>query len=182
MPINIATAIDSLVELVKSRKKIELEEAAKSLALPINIINEWANFLEEEGVIKITYKFTTPYLEIKEQVQSKEDQEQLKRRLDLSVRRLQLMLSRLAKFKIQHKYEINDLGDVKLLLKNKPGKISGDILYAEKFILEYNINEILDTIKKIKLLTVDLMKFIEKKVSDLEDKKHIFEKNYYSIK
>ena len=182
MPINIATAIDSLVELINNKKKITLDEAAKFLALPENIINEWANFLEEEGVIKISYKFTTPYLEIKQKVQNSEDQEYLKRRLDLATRKLETMRSRLGKYKMQHKYEINNLADVKLFLKKNTSTISKDYVFAEKFILEYKINELLETIDKIKLLTPDLMKFIEKKITDLEDKKLIFEKNYNRLK
>ena len=53
MPINITTAVDSLVELVNRKGRISLEEASKELGIPENIINEWASFLEEENVILI---------------------------------------------------------------------------------------------------------------------------------
>lgn len=182
MPINIATAIDSLLEIVKTKKKITLEETSKILGLPINIIHEWGNFLEEEGLVKITYKFTTPYLELVEKKQTEEDQETLKRKLDLATRKLETMLSKLEKIKIQHKYEINTLADVKLLLKNNPSETSRDYVYAQKFILEYHINQLLDMITKIKMITPDLMKFIEKKIKDLEDKRLIFEHNYNNLK
>ncbi len=182
MPINIATAIDSLVEVIKTKKKITLEDASKFLGLPMNIIHEWANFLEEEGLIKITYKFTTPYLEIKEKAKTEEDVEDLKRKLDLATRKLQTILSKLEKVKVQHKYEINNLTDVKLLLRNSPNESSPDYVYAQKFILVYNITEVLDTIRKIKMLTPDLMKFIEKKVKDIEERRLIFEHNYNNLK
>ncbi len=182
MPINIATAIDSLVELVKLRKKLTLEEAAHQLALPEHVINEWANFLEEEGIIQITYKFTTPYLELKEKIKDAQGEEDLKRRLDLATRRLEYLLSRLKKIKIQHKYEIKTIDDVRLLLKKHIDEDSADYIYAQRFILEYRINSLLDTIDKIKLLTPDLMKYIERRIIDLEGIKAVFDKNYANLK
>jgi DNA-binding Lrp family transcriptional regulator len=181
MSLNIATAIDSLVELVKVKKKITFEDAAKNLGLPENIISEWANFLEEDGIIKVTYKFTTPYLEIVENLKNENEEEDLSRRLDLATRKLQLILSKLAKFKVPHKYEISNIIDVKLLLKTNPKEGSRDLLFAQKFILEYKVNEVMETIKKIKILTPDLIKFIERKVKDLEEKREVFENNYKNI-
>src|SRR3989338_108149 len=61
----IETGIDRLVKLVKESRKVSLHEAAKKLGVSLQIINEWANFLEEEGVIRIHYVFTMPYLELK---------------------------------------------------------------------------------------------------------------------
>jgi len=182
MPLNIATAIDSLVELVKYKKKISLESAAKELGLPENIINEWAHFLEEERIIQITYKFTTPYLEFKEEQRTKDNDEELKRRLDLATRKLEFLLSSLKKTKIQHKYEIKDINDVRVLLKKYPDEKSADYVYAEKFTLEYKINNLLETIERIKLLTPDLLKYIEKKVNDIEEKKKLFDKNLANLK
>jgi len=53
MAVNISTAVDSLVELIKEKKRILLEEASKELKIPENIIMEWATFLEEEGILNI---------------------------------------------------------------------------------------------------------------------------------
>jgi len=181
MVLNIATAIDSLVELIKEKKKLTLEQASQELGLPENIINEWSNFLEEEGIIKITYKFTTPYLELKEKVKDSNEEEDLKRRVDLATRKLDLILSKLKKYKIAHKYEINNIDDVRTLLKNKPKVVNNDVVYAQKFTLEYKIKGLLETIDKIKLITPDLIKFIEKKIEDIEEKKALFEKNYNKL-
>ena len=92
MGVDITTAVDSLVKLVKERRRISVEEVSKILKIPENIINEWANFLEEEKIIQIEYKFTTPYLLDKKQTAentsiSKED-------FDLVNRNIQLMLSK----------------------------------------------------------------------------------------
>ena len=182
MPINIATAIDSLVELVKTSKKISLEDAARKLDLPETIINEWATFLEEEGIIQITYKFTTPYLEVKEKSELSDDEENLKRRLDISTRKLELILTRLKVYKIEHRYEIKSIQDVRDLLKKHPDETSKDYIFAQKYFLEFRIKALLDAIKKIKLLTPDLIKYLEKRIEDLEVKKIIFIKNYENLK
>lgn len=58
----ITTSVDSLIDLLKSVDKIELELAANKLGLPINIVQSWVDFLVEEKIIGIEYKFTTPYI------------------------------------------------------------------------------------------------------------------------
>ncbi len=181
MPINITTAIDSLVDLVKIKKKITLEEASKELGIPENIIDEWATFLEEEGILEKVYKFTTPYLVAKEEEQSIGSEEGLKQRLDLANRHLEFILSKLKKYEVPHKFSIDDIQDVKLLIKN-PKKITKDVIYAQKFILEYEVNELIKAIKKIRLLTEELMKRIEDKIEDVDKRREIFEKNYSGLK
>jgi hypothetical protein len=180
MGINITTAIDSLVELIKNKKKLTLDQASTELGIPPNIINEWATFLEEEGVLQIEYKFTTPYLSTKEKSFPLKE-ENLKQRLDLASRKLEFMLTTLSKFKIEIKEKINDIEDVRKLMKDYKGKVTKEFVFAQKFILEYEINDGIKIIKKIKMITPEAMEAIEKKIVDLENKKVIFEKNYSSI-
>jgi chromosome segregation ATPase len=61
-PSVIETGVDKLVELVKSSKRISVPDAARALNVSKVVVEEWASFLEEEGIISIEYKFTTPYL------------------------------------------------------------------------------------------------------------------------
>jgi chromosome segregation ATPase len=63
----ITTGVDNLVSLIMEKKRISVSEASKQLAVSRELIEEWADFLEERGVIKLEYKFTTPYLIYKEQ-------------------------------------------------------------------------------------------------------------------
>src|SRR3989338_2338012 len=56
------TSADDLYELVKSRKKISVEEAAKLIKVPINTVHDLVDFLVEEKIFGIEYKFTTPYV------------------------------------------------------------------------------------------------------------------------
>ena len=58
----IETGVDKLVNLVNSRTRVSSYEAAKELGVSSTVIMEWADFLEEEGIISIEYKFTKPYL------------------------------------------------------------------------------------------------------------------------
>jgi len=70
------TGVDKLVELIKKEKKISIKNAAVKLGVSTALIEEWANFLEEEGLLDIDYKVTTPYLTEKQL--SKEELEEKK--------------------------------------------------------------------------------------------------------
>ncbi len=74
----IETGVDKLVELIKKEKRISVKSAAVKLGVSTALIEEWANFLEEEGLIDIDYKVTTPYLVekqlSKEQLEEKKQQ------------------------------------------------------------------------------------------------------------
>ena len=65
------TSADDLYELVRSRKKMSVEEAAKILKMPINIVQSLVDFLVEERIFGIEYKFTTPYVYISEKASKK---------------------------------------------------------------------------------------------------------------
>lgn len=58
----ITTDVDDLVEIVHVKKEISMSDAAKDLKVSLSTIEAWAGFLEEEGIIAIKYKLTTPYL------------------------------------------------------------------------------------------------------------------------
>ena len=62
----ITTGVDNLVQLISQKKRISMAEAAKYLEVPRELIEEWADFLEEKGAVRIEYKFTTPYLVLAE--------------------------------------------------------------------------------------------------------------------
>jgi len=58
----IETGVDKLVKIVKERKKIPVNEAAKQLGVGPKVVEEWADFLEEEGIISMEYKFGSAFL------------------------------------------------------------------------------------------------------------------------
>ncbi|HII72326.1 TPA: hypothetical protein HA265_06240 [Candidatus Woesearchaeota archaeon] len=58
----IETGVDKLVRLINEKGQISIKEAAKELGISVSNIEEWADFLEEEGVISIQSKLATTYL------------------------------------------------------------------------------------------------------------------------
>ena len=58
----LTTSADELYNLVMSRKKISVEDASKILKLPMNVVQSLVDFLVEEKIFGIEYKFTTPYV------------------------------------------------------------------------------------------------------------------------
>ncbi|NQU98672.1 hypothetical protein HQ533_04345 [Candidatus Woesearchaeota archaeon] len=52
---DIETGVDRLVSIVAGKKTIDLAAAAKELGVSESVVREWAEFLEEEGVISIEY-------------------------------------------------------------------------------------------------------------------------------
>jgi chromosome segregation ATPase len=59
---NIHTGVDKLVELIGSEKKINIEDASKKLGISSQVIQEWAEFLEKEGLITIEYSLSKIFL------------------------------------------------------------------------------------------------------------------------
>jgi DNA-binding transcriptional regulator YhcF (GntR family) len=95
MPENITTAVDTLVKLVNNKGKISVDDASKELGIPANILNEWATFLDQEKIIHIEYKFTTPYLTATKttKIEEKEKTKTTSDTIDLIIRRLSITLN-----------------------------------------------------------------------------------------
>ncbi|MCX8147443.1 MAG: hypothetical protein N3D84_03175, partial [Candidatus Woesearchaeota archaeon] len=58
----VKTDVDRLLALIKEKKEVSVEEAAKILNIPAKTVESLSDLLEEEGLLHIKYKFTTPYL------------------------------------------------------------------------------------------------------------------------
>ena len=67
----IETGVDRLVQLIQKEKKVALEDAAKALGVPNDVVREWADFLEEEGLISVQYSLSRMFL-IERQLSKKE--------------------------------------------------------------------------------------------------------------
>ena len=64
VPKKIATEVDLLMNLLKGVKEISIEDAARTIGSSVDIVEQWATLLEEERVVSIRYKFTTPYISL----------------------------------------------------------------------------------------------------------------------
>ena len=95
----IETGVDKLVNLVDMKGRISSADAAKELGVGTTVVMEWADFLEEEGIIKVEYKFTKPFL-IARKLAKKDIQEKAKEfegKKDVFVRKAEVSLSFLEK-------------------------------------------------------------------------------------
>ena len=95
----IETGVDKLVKIVKERGRIALADAAKELGVSATVIQEWVDFLEEEGIISVEYKLTKPYI-VQKQLTKKEVETKAKEfagKKDVFVRKAEVSLSFLEK-------------------------------------------------------------------------------------
>lgn len=58
----IETDIDQLLNLLKREDKLSMEEVASRLSVTLNVVQTWVDFLVEEGIIGVEYKFTKPFV------------------------------------------------------------------------------------------------------------------------
>ncbi len=58
----VKTEVDELIELLKKKDKVSLSDMAKELNISKALLQKWVDFLVEEKIIGIEYKFTTPYI------------------------------------------------------------------------------------------------------------------------
>ena len=58
----ITTSVDELLNLLKSHAKIPMAEAAQKLEVGLDVVQSWVDFLVEEQIIGIEYKFTKPFI------------------------------------------------------------------------------------------------------------------------
>ncbi len=72
MPEEVQTGADRLLDLVKKSREIAMAAAAKELGASVQTVEAWANFLEEDGLVTIKYKFTTPYVAVPEAPKSQQ--------------------------------------------------------------------------------------------------------------
>jgi hypothetical protein len=59
---NLQTGVDRLMALVRQSHKISLEDAAKDLGVNKLIVQEWGEFLQEEGLLTIKYTLSNTFL------------------------------------------------------------------------------------------------------------------------
>ncbi len=72
------TDIDQLLNLLKKEDKLPLEEVAARLNVSLEVVQTWIDFLVEEGIIGIEYKFTKPFVFLirDKKVESMEEEEE----------------------------------------------------------------------------------------------------------
>ena len=121
----IETGVDRLVKIVKDRGRIALADAAVELGVSQAVIQEWMNFLEDEGIISVEYKLTKPYLVerklTKKEVESKAEEFASKK--DVFVRKAEVSLNFIEK----QEWELKKIKGEFDKLKNELGMQLDDV-------------------------------------------------------
>ncbi|MEM2121403.1 MAG: hypothetical protein QXU20_01955 [Candidatus Woesearchaeota archaeon] len=158
----IETEVDKLLELLNEKKKISIHEAAKKLGVDNKTIEEWADFLEEEGVIKVEYTLTTPILVLKEineqDIKNKEKELSLKKSVLLG--KAQKLVKDVDKNEEYFKELKRELDEIKKYLGKDAEKIEKEL----KEIEEYN-----NLKKKSEEIIENQKREYEKKIEELQD-------------
>jgi len=184
----LATGIDRLVQIIRERRKVSVSEAAKELGVSIALIEEWANFLEEENIIDFEYKLSGTILVErkitdkdvmkKEKVLDKKKQV-FKRDVQTSVKNLKEHSVKISKLKDQYKKFINRIGgdfntikvDVDLLhkLEESHDNLTKEISEQE-FYFKSRIKQINNNLEKESRKYNAILSAIEKRNLEIEKK------------
>jgi len=131
----IETGVDKLVSLINAKGKIASYDAAKELGVSSTVVMEWADFLEEEGIINIEYKFTKPFL-IARKLVKKDVQEKAKEfsgKKDIFVRKAEISLIFLDKEAEKLKQIKDEFDKIKEELGFDMGSVKNELEELDKY-------------------------------------------------
>ena len=131
----IETGVDKLVNLINSKEKVAADEAAKELGVSTTVVMEWSDFLEEEGIINIEYKFTKPFL-IARKTAKKDVQEKAKEfegKKDVFIRKAEVSLNFLEKESVKLKSLKEEFEKIKKDLGIDIGGIKDELAELQKY-------------------------------------------------
>jgi chromosome segregation ATPase len=167
----IETGVDRLVELINQDKRISIEDAAKKLGISKVVIQEWADFLEEEKIISIEYKFSKTFLVQRrlthEEVKEKEKEYSTEK--DAFVRKVESSLKNLENDSLGLEKMKAEFDMLKKSIGEEMGSVKHEVAQLEKF--EY-LKKNLD--KDIEKQVAEFQEILDKahKEIDSESKKH----------
>lgn len=58
----VTTGVDDLLAYLKDKDRVALQDAAVVLGVPLETLQAWVDFLVEEKILGLEYKFTKPYV------------------------------------------------------------------------------------------------------------------------
>jgi hypothetical protein len=58
----VRTGVDDLLGYLQGKDRVALHDAAKALGVPVSTVQAWTDFLVEEQILGIEYKFTKPFI------------------------------------------------------------------------------------------------------------------------
>ncbi|MCL5094942.1 MAG: hypothetical protein M1168_03100, partial [Candidatus Marsarchaeota archaeon] len=175
------TSIDSLIELVHVKGRIELNEASVTLGIAPNIVEDWAKVLDQNNLIKITNELGRLYL-ISVNLSSEDifkTQEKIKTQTSMAQSDISIQLLSLEKFAgaLDNLKEYTQSAEK--MFKEKMPNIQKNISQINKI---YSLLENQGkTVEKIKTSAQDSYDKINKEISEVQDRLNNFE-NQDSLK
>ena len=117
----IETGVDKLVKLINTRKKISVKDAARELGVSVSSIEEWADFLEEEGIINIQTHLATVYLTEKKVGKKElvEKVKEVKEEKDAFLRRVESSMNTMERSEEELKLMGSECRNMRSLLEEK---------------------------------------------------------------
>ncbi len=131
----IETGVDRLVELINKEKKISVDDAAKNLGISKVVIQEWADFLEEEKIISIEYMFSKTYLVERKltKVEIKEKEKEYSNEKDAFIRKVETSLKNLDKDTLGFENIKSEFENIKKSIGGELEKVKNDVKELEKY-------------------------------------------------
>lgn len=71
MDSTIRTGVDEFLDYLEGKDKVSLLDAARDLKLSLNTLQSWVDFLVDEGILGIEYKFTKPFIYLNKESETK---------------------------------------------------------------------------------------------------------------
>jgi predicted transcriptional regulator len=73
----IITGVDALIDFLEKKEKATLKEISQAINVPETTIQLWVDFLVEEQILGVEYKFTTAYIFLNKKQKDKEDLDEI---------------------------------------------------------------------------------------------------------
>ncbi len=67
----ITTGVDRLIQYLEGKEKVPLLDAATVLGVDVDTLQSWVDFLVEERILGIEYKFTKPFIYLNKEEEEK---------------------------------------------------------------------------------------------------------------
>ena len=82
--VKIQTGVDALISFLEEKDKVTIKEISEKLKIPQTTIQLWVDFLVEEEILGVEYKFTTPHIFLNKKTQKFKLSHQLDEEIKLS--------------------------------------------------------------------------------------------------
>lgn len=166
----ITTGIDRLERLLEKRGKISLHEAAEELGIALDVIEDWAELLEKEQVVTLTYKLSNKYIELKDQ--SEKDvfvsAKRVSEEKDAFTRKIESAISNLHHDTVGFKRLKKEYDNIQKTIKTEVTEIKSQLKDLQHF--EKLKGKLAKDIEKQKKDYSNFAKKYEKEIVDFENK------------